>query len=172
MNIIETERLVLQEFTENDGELMLKILNTEDWKKYIGDRKVETIEKATEYLKVRMLGSYGEFGFGMYKVSLKSTGEFVGLCGLGKRPQLENVEIGYALLPEFYGKGYGIEAAKATMDFAKNDLKIDTLVAITSQHNYKSHRILEKLGMKIADTIKPFEDDEELFLFSTKKGKS
>ena len=103
----------------------------------------------------------------MYKILLKSTDEFIGLCGLGKRPQLENVEIGYALLPEFYGKGYGIEAARATMSFAKKKLKIDTLVAITSKNNYKSHRILEKLEMQIIETIKPFED-EELFLFSTK----
>jgi RimJ/RimL family protein N-acetyltransferase len=167
MNIIETERLTFQEFTENDGELMLKILNTEDWKKYIGDRKVETIEKATEYLKVRMLWSYDKFGFGMYKVLLKSTDEFIGLCGLGKRPELENVEIGYALLPEFYGKGYGIEAAKGTIDFAKNNLKINTLVAITAKNNDKSHRILEQLDMKIINNIKLSDDDEEIFLFST-----
>ncbi len=167
MNIITSERLVFQEFTEFDGELMLQILNTPGWIKYIGDRNVHSIEEATEYLKVRMLWSYEKFGFGMYKVLLKSTGDFIGLCGLGKRAELEHVEIGYALLPTYYGKGFGIEAAIATKNWANNHLKIKTLVAITTKNNQKSHRILEKLDMQIIDNVKLFGDDEEIYLFST-----
>ncbi len=166
MKIIKyTERLLLKEATVNEAAFMLSLLNSEGWLKFIGDRGVRTIEDAAKYLQERVIPSYTLNGFGMYNLELKTTGEIIGMCGLIDRPTLEGIDIGFALLPDFEGKGYAFEAATAIMDFAKNDLKMDTIVAITTTDNLKSQQLLEKIGFKIIKTFKMEGDDAELYLY-------
>jgi RimJ/RimL family protein N-acetyltransferase len=91
----------------------------------------------------------------------------IGMCGIIKRGNLESPDIGFALLPEFTGKGFAFEIANATMIFAKNFLKLPVILAIAVPNNIKSIKLLEKLGLKFSKTLKLQNDAEEVMLFST-----
>lgn len=167
MQIAETTRLLLSKITLKDADFFLELVNSPQWLKYIGDRKVKTIENAKTYLKNGTLKSYANFGFGFYKLQLKEEGKKpIGVCGLIKREQLEDVEIGFALLPEYEGKGFGYEASVAVLKLAVEKFKIKKITAITLPSNTSSINLLEKLGLSFEKRVKPFEDGEELLLFA------
>jgi RimJ/RimL family protein N-acetyltransferase len=164
--ILETERLNLREFTTGDAKFIIELVNTPGWLEFIGDRNIKTEEQAISYLENGPLKSYGLNGFGLSMVELKNEKIPVGMCGIIRRDNLEGPDIGFAFLPEFTGKGYAYEIADATMDFAKDKLKLPTIFAITVPQNKSSIKLLEKIGMKF---IKPFcfpDKNEELLLYS------
>ena len=146
--ILESERLLLEKFTINDAPFFYNLVNDPDWVKYIGDRNVRTIADAEKYLTEKIIPSYEQFGFGFYIVRLKGENTPIGMCGLIKRDWMEHVEIGYAFLAEFRGKGYAIESSIATKQYAKEKLSILRLAAITDTDNEKSGNLLERLGFK------------------------
>ena len=163
--IIETERLRLREFNSTDGELIFELLNSQGWLKYIGSRSIATIEDAVNYIETKLQKGYRESGFGFYLVELKATGVKTGMCGLVKREGLDDVDIGFALLPQYENKGYAYESSMAVIQYAKNKLKINKLAAITMPSNFTSVKLLEKLGMKFDKKISLPGDPEELFLY-------
>ena len=160
----ETERLYLAEATVDDTAFLLELLNSEGWLTFIGDRNVRTEEDARDYLETRIIKSYSG-GIGMHNVVPKSTGELLGMCGLIDRPTLEGIDIGYGFLPQYMGKGYAFEAASAVMAFAKNDLKLTEVSAITTQDNFRSQRLLEKLGLSVVKTYNEEGTNEPMFLY-------
>lgn len=166
-NIIETERLILRKFIVNDAAFILELLNSEGWLRYIGDRNVKTQEDAENYITNKFLPGYAINGFGMYLVQLKSDLTPIGTCGLIKRDSLEDIDIGFAFLPDYMRKGYAFEAAQATMQYAVHTLKIDRLLAITTPDNVASIKLVEKIGLHFVEKIL-FEGKEELFLFANK----
>ena len=150
-----------------DAPKFLKLVNTPNWLKYIGDRHIKTIEDARNYLKNGTLKSYATFGFGFYKLQLKAENNiFIGTCGLIKREHLDDVDIGFALLPEYEGQGFGYEASRVIMQLAKEKFNLKRIVAITLPSNTKSIKLLEKLGLSYEKRTKPFEDGQELLLFA------
>ena len=161
----ETARLVISELTREDGELMLAILNDPDFIRNVADRGVRTVEQAQDYLEQGTIASYTQHGFGMYKVALKD-GSAIGLCGLVKRDFLEDVDIGYAYLPEYRGQGYALEAAQAVMDFAREELDLRRIVAIVSPENDRSVALLEKLGMASEGCMTLPGEEEEIALLA------
>jgi len=163
--IIETERLKLREFNSNDGEMIFELLNSPGWLKYIGTRSIETTDDAINYIETKLRKGYKESGFGFYLVELKSTGEKIGMSGLVKRDGLDNVDVGFALLPQYENKGYAYESTAAVMKFAKEQLKLSKLAAITVPYNTPSIKLLEKLGMKFDKKINIPGDPEDLLLF-------
>lgn len=167
MIITETNRLIIAKMTLADAPFMLELLNTPNWLKYIGDRNVKTVKDAETYLKNGILKSYRDFGFGFYKLLLKEeNNKCIGTCGLIKREQLKDVDIGFAMLTDYEGKGYGMEASLKIMNYAEHTLKLKRILAITLSTNLRSIKLLEKLGLTYEKTVKPFEDDEELLLFA------
>ena len=163
-NIIHTERLTLREFNTDDAAFIIELLNSPSWIKYIGNRKVQTIEDAKSYLERAIFKGYKENGFGLWMVELRATQEPIGMCGLIKREGLDDVDIGFAFLPQYEGKGYGSEAANATMFIAK-EKGIKRIVAITVKYNTASIKLLEKIGLRFEKHITMPNDDEELMLF-------
>jgi RimJ/RimL family protein N-acetyltransferase len=167
MKILETDRLHLRMITTEDAPFMLELFNSPGWLKYIGDRKVHSVDEAAAYIRKYYLASYKENGFGSYAVVLKDGGETIGSCGVYKRPNLENPDIGFAFLPDFLGKGYGYEAANAVMDYARAELGMTKILGFTVEYNLPSIKLLEKLGLSQKGTYKFEDDPEELLLFST-----
>jgi len=165
--ILETKRLVLREFTLDDAPLILKLVNTPTWLKFIGDRNIHTIEDAKNYLISGPMDSYKKNGFGLSAVLLKDN-TLIGMCGLVKRDTLDDIDIGFALLPEYFGKGYAYEIAAATMHHAKSVLKIDRVVAITDVNNASSINLLEKIGLRFEKKITLAINDSAM-LFTPKK---
>ena len=122
--VLETDRLTLRQFTIHDTDFIISLLNSPGWLEFIGDRNVKTQEQATDYLLNGPIKSYHENGFGLSLVELKHPQKPIGMCGLLKREYLEHPDIGFAFLPEYSGKGYAYEIAKATMDYAEAMLKM------------------------------------------------
>ncbi len=162
----ETERLIISKITLKDVTFFLELINTPHWIKYIGDKKVRTISEAKRYLKNGILKSYKEEGFGFYKLSFKNEGlNAIGICGLVNRKELEDVDIGFALLPKYEGRGFGIEASIEIMKLAHHKFGLKKVTAITLPKNLNSIKLLKKLGLKYQKTVIPFEDGKELLLF-------
>ena len=162
---IETDRLLLRQYTLTDAPFIFKLMNSEGWLKNIGDRNIKTLKDAEDYMQKNYLSSYEKHGFGPYLVSLKEGETPLGSAGLYKRDNLEHPDIGFAFLPEFANKGYAFEAANAVMQFASKTLGIETIVGITLETNLSSIKLLKKLGLSEVGSY-TYEDGEELLLFS------
>ena len=166
MNTLETERLSLQHLTAGDAEFLIELLNDPSFIRNIGDRGVRTVQDAQAYVQNGPAASYAKNGFGLDLVILKDTGEPIGLCGLIKRPTLDDVDIGYAYLPRYWSKGYAVEAASAVKQYAQDVIGLKRLVAIVDPLNLGSIRMLEKIGFTFEKMVKLSADDIELKLFA------
>ena len=165
MAILETERLWIRELDSAiDAEFVFELLNTPKFLKYIGDRGVGSVEQAREFIENRYRQSYREHGFGLYTVELKHGQKSVGMCGFVKRDYFEHPDLGFALLPDFEGKGYGFEAASDVLKYGRDTLGFSRVLAITSQDNDVSVKLLEKLGFRF-DRIFTTPDGDDLKLF-------
>lgn len=166
MNIIETDRLALRRLSIDDAEFILDLLNQPSFLHFIGDRGVRTLDDARNYILKGPIASYEHFGFGLYLTALKESGVPIGICGLVKRESLEDVDVGFAFLPQFWLKGYAFESASAVMAYGVNALGLDRIVGVTSADNYASIRVLEKLNLKFEKMIKLSADGTQLKLFA------
>jgi len=166
MNVLETERLILRRLSEGDAAFILQLVNEPSWLRFIGDRGVKTLEDARSYILKGPTEMYRRFGFGLYLTALKSDGTPTGLCGLLKRDSLKDVDIGFAFLPAFWGKGYAYEAAAAVLAHGKRDFGLQRIVAITSPDNDASMKLLGKLGFAFEQQLRLTEDAPEVKLFA------
>lgn len=148
-----------------DAPFALKLLNEPSFLRYIGDKGVRTLEDAQQYILEGPVASYEKNGFGLYLVQTKDSGLPIGMCGLVKRDALPDPDIGFALLPEFWKSGYAYEAAFAVMEYGKNVLRLTRIVAIANVDNHASSRLLEKLGLKVAQKFRLSAEAAELNLF-------
>lgn len=166
MIVFETERLRLRHLTGDDAEFILRLLNEPSFIKNIGDRNVRTLVEAQAFTLNNYIASYQKHGFGLYLIELKQSGSAIGICGLVKRDALEHADIGYALLPEFAGQGYALEAAQSTVLYAHQTLGINRLFAVVNSDNLSSIRLLDKLGFKFEKMIRLVENELEIKLFA------
>lgn len=168
--LLETERLQLCYMSLDDAPFLLRLLNMPSYYRFVGDRGVRTLEQAQHYIRERTLAAYERFGFGYYIVKHKENNASLGMTGLMKRDELEQVDIGFAFLEHEAGKGYGYEAASALMLWASREKGITAFAGIVQDDNPASMRLLEKLGLRLAKTIKI--NDEELLLYLTPSQRS
>src|ERR1022692_4013783 len=101
MNVIETDRLILRRVKLEDDAFIVELLNDPSWLRFIGDKGVRTRDDARQYLLTGPLDMYARHGYGLYLAELKSGGTPIGLCGLIKRPTLDDTDIGFGFLPQF-----------------------------------------------------------------------
>lgn len=167
MLIPETDRLRLRTLTPDDAEFMLGLLNESSFIQNIGDRGVRTIDDARSYILNGPVASYEKHGFGLWLVEVKESGAPIGICGLLKRDALDETELGYALMPEYWSKGYALESASAVMAYAREELGLKRVAAITDAGNESSIRLLEKIGFKYEGMIRLSDDAPELKLFAS-----
>jgi RimJ/RimL family protein N-acetyltransferase len=165
--VLETERLTLRRLELDDAEFILGLLNDPSFLRFIGDKKVRTLDDAREYLSSGPIASYERHGFGLYLTERREDGVPIGICGLLKRESLRDVDVGFAFLPRFWSKGYAFESASAVMAYARSVLGLSRVVAITSPDNDSSIRLLMKLGMKFESMVRLSEDSPEVRLFAT-----
>jgi len=164
MTMIETERLSLREIAADDAAFILELYNEPSFQKYIGDKGITDIAAAQKYIEANFTKSYAENGFGLWLVELKEIRKPVGICGFVKRETLEFPDIGFAFLTQYEKQGYGFESAKAVIEYGRSALKMSKVIAITTQDNAASGRLLEKIGLsfeKFIDT--PNGEDIKLY---------
>ena len=163
--MITTKRLLLKEFQLEDAAFVLELVNTPAWLQYIGDRSVYSIADAEKYLRDRLIASYATHGFGVYNAWHIEKDSPIGMCGLVNRAHLKCPDLGFAFLPNFVGKGYAFEASQAVLNFAKQELKLAELCAITLPDNLPSNGLLKKLGFELKQHIQMPDDEDELCLY-------
>ena len=151
--IIETDRLILRPIIPSDAEAMFVLDSNPNVNIYLGNNPVKSIEESKTLIEM-IRNQYIQNGIGRFAVVLKETNEFIGWCGIKFLTEPENnyvnvYEIGYRLIEEHWGKGYGFEAAKAWLDYGFNTMKVKTMYASVHKENTASKRILEKIGLQI-----------------------
>lgn len=161
--ILHTSRLILRKFDLLDAPFVLKLVNGPSWLEYIGDKGVRNIDDASNYILNGPIAMYKKHGFGLFLTELKD-GTPIGMCGLIKRDTLDDVDIGFAFMPEFWKKGYAAEATAATLEFGFNTLNLERIVAIVSPNNEKSINLLQKIGLKAIDTIRLTPESNKVIL--------
>ena len=166
MRVLETDRLILRWLEPGDAPFILELLNQPSFLHFIGDRGVGTIEEARKYIRQGPGRSYAEQGFGLYMVELKDDLEPIGMCGLLRRETLEDVDLGFAFLPQFWGQGYAYESTKAVLAHGRADFDLKRIVAVTASDNQAAIRLLEKLGMRFERTIRLADAGPEVKLFA------
>ncbi|SHG65978.1 GNAT family N-acetyltransferase [Chryseobacterium oranimense] len=149
---IETQRLILRKFEEKDAERMFLLDSNPEVMKYIG---VPVLTDPAESLKIiRMIQKqYEENGTGRLAVIEKETGLLIGWSGLKLLTEEINgyknvLDLGYRYLPESWGKGYALEAAKASLELGFHQMKAEVIYAHAHSENQGSNHILKKLGFE------------------------
>jgi RimJ/RimL family protein N-acetyltransferase len=156
---LDTPRLTLRRLEEGDAEFIVGLLNQPSFLANIGDRGVRNEDDARRYLSDGPMAMYARHGFGLWHVARKSDGVPIGMCGLLRRDNLPDVDLGYAYLPDYWGQGYAFEAAAATLRHAAVKFGLTRVIAVVSQGNSGSIRVLEKLGMRF-ERLFPMRPDE------------
>lgn len=151
--------------TLEDAGFILRLLNEPSFIDNIADKGVRTREDARSYIRSGPMASYLTFGFGLWVVEIKETGDPIGICGLLKREVLDDVDLGYALVPEYWSKGYAMEAASAAIDYAREVLGLKRLAAVVNPDNRSSISLLHKMGFSFERMVKLPGDTKEIKLF-------
>jgi RimJ/RimL family protein N-acetyltransferase len=166
MLICETERLIICQLTVHDAPFVFTLLNTPTWIKFIGDRGIKNIDEARNYLLNGPIASYKRLGFGLFLVKIKQGDISIGMSGLIKRDGLDNIDVGFALHPDYTGKGYAFESTSAVMNYARETLKLKTIDAITTEDNAHSIALLKKIGLQYKKMVTLPGNQKEYMLFS------
>jgi RimJ/RimL family protein N-acetyltransferase len=162
MTLLQTGRLVLRQLTDDDAPFILTLLNEPSFLRYIGDKNVRSLADARAYIRTGPAASYERHGFGLCLVELNDSHTAIGMCGLLKRDELPDPDIGFAFLPDFWSKGFAFEAATAVLRDARERLKLPRVLAIVNPDNEASIKLLQKLGLRferIKDNVKVFAVD-------------
>jgi RimJ/RimL family protein N-acetyltransferase len=153
MQIFDTERLSVRQFSLDDADFILELLNEPGYIQNISDRNIRCLDDARRYLESGPIASYAANGFGLFRVALKDSDTPIGMAGLIRRTQLEDVDIGYALLERYWGQGYATEVASAMLQYGYEVLKLPRIIAIIAPDNAASAHVLEKIGLRSVGII-------------------
>ena len=162
---LTTERTIIERISLEDADFILALVNSPGWIRFIGDRDISNLDDARRYLQDGFLKSCRDNGFGYYSVRLACTLEPVGICGFLKRPYLDNADFGFALLPDYFGRGLAYEACRAVLAYGARAFAFPVLDAVTVPDNLRSMRLLEKLGFERQDQGINMPGDECLLLY-------
>jgi RimJ/RimL family protein N-acetyltransferase len=146
MTVIKTERLTLRQMDFHDEDNLMKIFSDPIAMRFYPSTK--TREDAKKWIQWN-LNNYEKHNSGLWICEYKENGDFVGMCGIV--PQIvdeqHEMEIGYLLVREHWGKGLATEAAKASRDFGFNVLGLNRLISMIYKPNTPSIRVAERVGM-------------------------
>lgn len=154
---IETERLILREIIPSDDERLFILDSDPEVHKYIGTEPLTDIQQAREYIKL-IRQQYVDFGIGRWAVIEKESNLLIGWSGIKYyntpiNKHIDFYELGYRFIPEFWGKGYATETAKAWLNYGFQKFKTNEIYAMTDIHNMNSKNVLVKAGFKYIETF-------------------
>lgn len=149
--MLETERLLIRPFHFDDLDRLIEIRSDPEVYKYLGGvamQNPQAIEKRLEFY----IGCWEKFGFGMSAMLWKQSYEMIGWSGLQPLDATEEIEVGYGMIKEFWGRGIGYECASAWLKFGFETKGLGRIVAVAYPENTGSRRIMEKCGMRYEKT--------------------
>jgi len=160
---VETENLILRELVPYDDEGMFELDSDPLVHRHLGNipvvKSIEESQAAIENIRKQ----YVERGIGRWAAIEKSSGAFIGWSGLKLNTELEFnnkinfYDIGYRLIPRYWGKGYATESAVAALDYGYTTLNLKTIVGMAEVKNLASNKILQKIGLNYIEDFL-FED--------------
>jgi ribosomal-protein-alanine N-acetyltransferase len=165
---LNTLRLILRPFDEQDCEAMLRIQSNPIMTRYTPDEPWKNIDDAYNFLNFAKSLYNDEAiieGFRyFFAVVERSSMQVIGYCGLGG-PEFDRTltEVFYSIDFEYWGKGYATETANALLEYGFNDLKLEKIVGFAEENNIASLRVLEKAGLKRKKTISGLSEQYEYF---------
>jgi [ribosomal protein S5]-alanine N-acetyltransferase len=152
---IETPRLLLREFRHEDVTGMFELNSDPRVMYYLGEKLHVTPEQSLEQIEyVRQ--QYADHGIGRWTAIEKASGEYIGWCGLKFITEPENNrthfhDVGYRLIPRFWGNGYATESAKAALEYGFGTLQLQEIIGMCNEKNLASRRTLEKCGLTFVE---------------------
>ncbi len=154
---VETERLILREILPTDLEGMYALDSDPEVHKYLGNQPVTSKDQVADTIQY-IRQQYVDYGIGRWAVIDKSTHAFMGWSGLKWVTEPTNnhqyyYDLGYRLIPKFWGKGIATETAIASLAYAFDQLEADSVYAAASGANTGSNRVLRKIGMQFIETF-------------------
>lgn len=149
---LQTERLILRKFTEDDYERLFLLDSDPEVMKYVGVKPLSDPEESRKVVKM-IIQQYQDNGLGRLAVIEKESGLLIGWSGLKLHTSEINgyqnfYDLGYRFLPETWGKGYASESARVSLEFGFNKLKTDIIYAHAHSENAASNHVLQKLGFE------------------------
>jgi ribosomal-protein-alanine N-acetyltransferase len=171
LKTFETDRLILKPTTLADAEFIRSLYNSPKWIEFIGDRQLNTVKDAENYIQTKLMPQMERLGYGTYTIIRKSDGEKVGSCGLYDREGVKGIDIGFALLPDFERKGYAYESVNSLKEIGFNDFKLNQISGITSKKNKASQDLLIKIGLNFEKNITLPNQTQKILLYTLLKDK-
>jgi RimJ/RimL family protein N-acetyltransferase len=148
MAILETSRLVLRPFRDEDLDLLAPLMANPDFMRfshgpYTREQTQTVLEKILAWNRAALPSQFA--------VTIRSNGTLAGYCGFFHQhvDETEEIEIGYRLHPDYWNKGIATEAATAVRDHAFGDLKLARVISLIHPENTASRRVAEKIGMSL-----------------------
>jgi len=152
---IETDRLILREIRDTDEDGFFAMDSNPDVHRYLGNKPIKTIEEIRQYIR-SLQQQYLENGIGRWAAIEKSSGQFIGWSGLKLNREGENghsgyYDVGYRLIPKYWGQGYASESAKAAIEYGFTKMGMTEIIGTAHEENKASRRALEKCGLKFVE---------------------
>jgi RimJ/RimL family protein N-acetyltransferase len=166
MTILETKRLLLSRLSYDHCEFIFELVNEPSFKQFIGDKDVHSPEDARRYLREGPIGNYERFGYGLFLVTVKEAGMPAGICGLVKREEFDDPDLGFAFLDRYRRNGYAGESARVVLEYGFGELGLRRIIAMADPENEPSVRLLETLGFAYERKVRMPDDDHDINLFS------
>ena len=164
---IETERLFIRPFTPNDIEASYAMNLEEEVSRYTGDGGVVSKKEIEQRIMHDVLGDYKKHGYGRLAVELKEERKFIGFTGLKYLEDMNEVDLGYRFMKNYWGRGIATESAKASINLGFETLGLTRIIAMVLPENIGSIRVLEKLHFKYEKEVE--EEGQLVSLYSLKK---
>lgn len=143
--LIETQRCILREILPSDAPFIYKLNLHPEIFKFTTDPPFESIREAEIF--INKYDAYIRTGIGRWAIQHKAGNSFLGWCGLKYIHEENEVDIGYRLLPEYWGNGFAVETAVACCEYGMQELGLTRIVARIHKENFKSIRVAEKMKM-------------------------
>jgi RimJ/RimL family protein N-acetyltransferase len=112
-----------------------------------------SVAQALEILRAHPLADYHKYGFGRWACVHKASGAVIGFAGLKYLDDLREVDIGYRLLPAYWGLGLATEAGRVVLNYGFTRLGLSRIIGLVDLDNRASVRVLEKLGLAFAEMV-------------------
>lgn len=154
---LETERLRLRMYKREDADEQLRITSDAEFRRYFPPQFFKPTRDNVLVGIGRILEHWSQLGFGYWAVELKEEARMVGYCGLRRLPQTKEVELLYGIERAQWGRGLTTEAARASLRFGFEELKLERIMAVTDPENLGSRRVMEKSGLKFEKDAVYFE---------------
>jgi ribosomal-protein-alanine N-acetyltransferase len=143
---IETLRLRLRHFTPDDADELYHIYSYPELFKYMSNEKMLSWEQTVAVIN-SLTENWKQHQFGVWAVVYKKDRKLIGHCGFKFLENTREIQIGYLLLPYYWGMGLGTEAASAALKYGFEVAKLERVVAVAKPENIASCRVMEKVGM-------------------------